>query len=997
MNAPGPKAVQRRQDRIVESLLGRVPGYVPEWRPSTSMAGQAVLLIFARYMELLENGLTQVPERGRLAFLDMLGIGLLPAQGARAPLVFSLIENSPIDVTLPERSEVAAQVRPRLTSPSGKGTVAGVPPQSLIFSTEQSITLSRAQIKALYSIVPGRDEFADHTAKLAQGFSFFEDTRPCLHAIYLGHDELFALAGDISVILSVTLEGNAPRPPLNTEWEYLTEQGWLPFTMPKEDDTTDGFKKDGQLILRRECGPNAKRETMEGRTSYWIRGRLADPLFPDGTDGQRTVPIVNDLRTRVAIHKEGIAPDAAYADAVPLDPSKDFFPFGQQPSLHPTFYLASKEFFQRKGAQIRIALQLSTPGVVPTGTTLTVVWEYFDGTAWSSFGLQASAGTDTFTQPGSISFLCPRDWEETQVNGTKNFWLRVRVTGGNYGLPLRVTGIKANQPELAVGNLIPPVIKKLSLAYTYTTDPTVLDHCLTENDFIFADETEACRWPDRSFMPFRPVADQRPGVHMGFDQPLAAGLISLYVDVPQFVVGEAVDSDGSPFIWEYRSVRGWTELSVLDETNGYRRSGMVQFIGPPDAIRMPGLGGNVFRIRARLKPGERDQPLPVGGVWLNAVWASQSQSIEQEPLGITDGNPEQTLLVQRLPVHDGETLEIQEWTGRGERWRFDLKEVDERDLRFERNPATKEISAVWVRWHAQPHFYGATAGDRYYVIDRARGIIRLGDGAHGMTPAAGKPVRISYRCGEAINGAMVATVPAGAITELRMAVPYVASATNPVAATGGADTESLETIKVRGPQRIRHGGRGVSAEDLEWLAREATPEVARARCLSLTGPAGHAQRGWITVIVVSFSQDAQPQPSAETKRRVHDYLVEVVPATLSRHIRVTGTRYTPVGVRAEIVPRQAAQAAAVEARVRENVNQFLHPLTGGPDRLGWQFGQGVRLSQIARVIEETPDVDYATQILLMSEGHVYEDLVPVESDGLVASGDHELKLTVGGR
>jgi predicted phage baseplate assembly protein len=218
-----------------------------------------------------------------------------------------------------------------------------------------------------------------------------------------------------------------------------------------------------------------------------------------------------------------------------------------------------------------------------------------------------------------------------------------------------------------------------------------------------------------------------------------------------------------------------------------------------------------------------------------------------------------------------------------------------------------------------------------------------------------------------------------------------------VAATGGAATESLDAVKARGPQKIRHGGRGISAEDLEWLAREATPEVARARCLSLTGPAGHAQRGWVTLIIVPFSQEVEPQPSAQTKRRVRDYLVARVPVALSKGIRVTGPKYTLVGIRAEIVPLQPDQAAVVEARLRNNLNSYLHPLTGGQDRQGWQFGQPVRLSEIARVIETTEGVDYAAQLIMLNDGHIFDELIPVDADGLVASGSHELTLTVGAR
>ena len=42
--------------------------------------------IFARYLEILAQGVNQVPERSLLAFLDMLGSHLLPAQAAAAPM-----------------------------------------------------------------------------------------------------------------------------------------------------------------------------------------------------------------------------------------------------------------------------------------------------------------------------------------------------------------------------------------------------------------------------------------------------------------------------------------------------------------------------------------------------------------------------------------------------------------------------------------------------------------------------------------------------------------------------------------------------------------------------------------------------------------------------------------------------------------------------------------------------------------------------------------------
>ena len=44
--------------------------------------------MFARYLQTLAERLERAPDKQKLAFLDMLGIGLIPAAAARAPVVF---------------------------------------------------------------------------------------------------------------------------------------------------------------------------------------------------------------------------------------------------------------------------------------------------------------------------------------------------------------------------------------------------------------------------------------------------------------------------------------------------------------------------------------------------------------------------------------------------------------------------------------------------------------------------------------------------------------------------------------------------------------------------------------------------------------------------------------------------------------------------------------------------------------------------------------------
>lgn len=1057
-----PKIDSRDRAKILALLQRHVCGYLPGWIDHCGPVASALMQAVTADLSSLVNGLNKVPRRNLLAFLDMAATHLLPAQAARAPLVFSLIDNSPVDVTLPIYSQAAAPARLPAPSPQSGNTDQRPEPEPVVFSTEKTITLSRGRLVTLYSIKPGSDEYADHSLQLTEGFTLFDQMKLTEHAIYLGHDLLFALAGDVTILLSLSFQPGAGRI-LKTQWEYLTDSGWLPLASAEQDDTTGGLHKDGQIALRRECGPKSKKETFEGHESYWIRGRLTTPLLPDGTDDQRTVPVINDIRVRVGITRADLLADAAFADAITLDTSKDFYPFGQQPVRASTFYLASKEVFQRKGAQIKIDLTLSQPGTARGNVKLE--WEYHDGSTWSGLGIASSTGSDTYnftSASATITFLCPTDWSETTVNGSKNYWLRIRIVAGSYGSSARLdlapsrnivdltgsgtiltvdsndgyfggesvqlikgsdksSAITVDQvqgtdtltlttavadpekfkggivrapddatPKLLPATLQPPIVSMLTLGYSYLTDPDVVNHCLAINDFVFSDHTEAAHWPDLTFTPFQPVADRQPAVHFGFDRSLPTGLISLYLDVPLLSTEDIPAGDASPFLWEYRTAHGWMELDVLDETAGFRRSSMIQFIGQPDAVAVPGLGGQLFRIRARLKQGETVATLPARGLWLNAVWASHRTTRENEPLGTSDGNPDQSCFVQRPPLLDGENVWVQEWTGRGDAWQINYQELPANDLRLDRDPVDQVVTAVWVRWYRQEHFYKSGASDRHYIVERARGLVRFGDGCSGLIPPAGSRITVTYSTGGGPEG----NVPAGAISELRTAAPFVVGVTNPSPSSGGAAIETVESVTERGPQRLRHRDYAVSQTDWEWLAREASPDVARVRCLPLTGPAGHAQRGWATIIVAPYSQDPQPQLTPQLRRRIRDHLAQRVPAAVVRHVRVIGPSYTAISVRAEIVPSEPDQAAAVETRVRDNLNRFLHPLSGGPQGQGWQFGESVYLSQIARVIEKTRGVDHAREITLSVNGAIFNECVPVERDILPTAGPHELKLTL---
>lgn len=71
-----------------------------------------------------------------------------------------------------------------------------------------------------------------------------------------------------------------------------------------------------------------------------------------------------------------------------------------------------------------------------TGDAL--VWEYWDGSAWSALTLVqdrtdtvAGDGKRSFMQDGAVHFIPPADWASTTVNSQAAFWVRARVTAAN--------------------------------------------------------------------------------------------------------------------------------------------------------------------------------------------------------------------------------------------------------------------------------------------------------------------------------------------------------------------------------------------------------------------------------------------------------------------------------------------------------------------------------------------------------------------------------------
>jgi predicted phage baseplate assembly protein len=236
------------------------------------------------------------------------------------------------------------------------------------------------------------------------------------------------------------------------------------------------------------------------------------------------------------------------------------------------------------------------------------------------------------------------------------------------------------------------------------------------------------------------------------------------------------------------------------------------------------------------------------------------------------------------------------------------------------------------------------------------------------------------------GGGMAGNVAAGAINQL-LSGATAQSVTNPAAAEGGADTEPAADVSWRGPQVLRHRGSALAAADYEALALEASPGVAIARCLPATSANLRPAAGWVTLILVPRSLDPRPQPSYELKQKVMAYIAERAPAAIeSGRIAVIPPNYLLVGVSATVAAKQIGLSGIVKTAVTDALNQFFHPLYGGPDGRGWPFGRSVYLSDVAKLLEGVEGVDYVRQLELLLNLIPSGDVVTVPPERLVAAG-----------
>ena len=998
MSNRAPLVDPRRAVQLAADVTAMLRANVPDWSPTDPETGEedqataALINTIARFGEIVIERLNRAPDKHFLAFLDLLGTAPLPPEPARVPLTFAVAAGSTTDAVVPAGTRVAAA--------PAEGEVAPV-----VFETERELTAVAASLRALIAVDAERDLIGDHSALLAapapNGVHAFTGDRQNEHVLYVAHDSLLSNAR-LSA-LTITVQANADTPtapdPRTLQWEVWDGATGVPLTVT---DTTEGLRVSGAVSVANLT--QVPQQTVNGIRSRWLRCRLMTPISPGTTPVQgmaraAQMPLLAEVRVSASIARAGLVPDVAFVNGQAVDVSRAFHPFGERPKVGDTLFIGHREALGQPGGSITIDAALVNPipdaggdgasssiRVTTPSNDLQLKWEVWDGAAWALLGVTTPTGSTggalvddgrAFTKSRPVRFTLPASLGPTTVNGVESNWIRVQIAAGNYGVDAELVSDET-QPggvRLVLATFAPPVVNGLALSYDATTSPVAPDAVVAFNNAQFQDLSPALAAGRAA--PFAGFPSQPAALHMAFALPASRTTfpnraVSLYLGVRLPPYGEAVSPSSGGGAQRRRELRleywngaGWSKLIAADGTDRLTRPGVVEFLGPADFAPSSQFGISGFWVRVLLEPGD-EPPVQLRSAVLNTTFATQTVTFRNEVLGSSDASANQRFRTTHSPVLARPQLEVRE-------------------------PASL-ASAVWVPWIEVTDFHGSTPHDRHYVADHLTGEVRFGDGVQGRIPPRGVGnVRMTrYQTGGGASG----NRGAGTVVQLRTTVPYIESVTNIEPAEGGVSAETTAALIARAPRALRHGGRAVAPEDYEDLARAASPEVVRAKAVPLRNlrvdPLSNDRvPGVVSVVIVPLSVESKPLPSVGLMALVEKRLRSCTTPTAA--IAVVGPVYVRVDVSVEIALLSLEGASAVEVAVRNALRGFLHPLTGGRDGTGWDFGRRPFLSDLYAVVSAVPGVDHVRQL----DTNLVEDMAGVLGTErfLVHSGQHQIALT----
>ena len=905
--------MEQSEEEIIREIRRRAASYTPEWRFSEEEPdiGSAIALSFARLLSGTEKRYGRIREKNRIAFADVTGAQILPAEGAHGFVQFELAGED-VPGSMVERGT-------ELYADDGDGG-------QIRYETTEDVFVIPAVCDSIYQTFGERDEIRRIETEVENGEDgcrLFASGRDNLqsHGLLLAEPTVFGVVTHGSIMLDIL---GANGRPLSDQWlslladeklcavEYGTADGFVPFA--------DVHVEGSRLVLHKdEQSAPVERYAVEDMENLWVRLR---PLAPEQFFALKLSQI------RLAGMGEQIRPELIVGGGLEC-PSAQFLPFGEQLDLYSEVYFGCDEVLSKTGATVRLTFRedfrkqpFGERGAktnwewvmrkedfvadVHTDVAIEeVIWEYWNGSGWGSLFDQMESRR-VFSRHGSggrmieLKFRCPDDMTPVLVSSRQICCIRARIT--------KISNLY--KPE---GSYILPVVSDAYFSYEYEGRGLIPEQMTLYNNLESISRRGRDWFDGEAFAPFVRTDVNGYAVYFKFTSPPVGNPLRVLIDV----VREQTDVVRQ-IAWEYRTGRGWRSISVMDETKGLMRTGMLTFACYDDIAPTRLFGEEGYWLRAVCEaPGE---PAYIRKFCFNATRAINRSELQTEYFAVTQGKEDLQFALLEQNVH-GTRVYVDE--------QGFLSQSDEDALREAGRLETETdeqgfVERRWVRWQRVRDFSQSGPADRHYMLYPAEGVVQFGDGRHGRVPLAGRgdTVRITYTNG----GGSATNLPTGELNRMGRSIGFINHAFNPLPLSGGCDAEEAGEAIVRHDAVFRHQNRALCGRDFERIVLTQVRSISRVRCLRGVDQHAKTRKGFVTLVVL---------PTTETGRAMFPQIKKRILAVLCPHIPpvlVAGGRlsvrmplFVRVSVEAEVFVNGYGVVSDVQKRMGERLAEYLNP------------------------------------------------------------------------
>jgi hypothetical protein len=245
---------------------------------------------------------------------------------------------------------------------------------------------------------------------------------------------------------------------------------------------------------------------------------------------------------------------------------------------------------------------------------------------------------------------------------------------------------------------------------------------------------------------------------------------------------------------------------------------------------------------------------------------------------------------------------------------------------------------------------------------------------------------------------LAAPLPAGSIAKLKVAQAPVKAITQPYASFGGRMPETVEQLRQRAAERLRHRDRCITPWDYERMVLENFPAVHKVKCIPHAKPGNWLAPGHMTLVVIPDLRNRnavdplRPRADIDTLARIARFVQGH--CGMQVQVAVKNPFYQRVRLDFRVRMHAGYSFSYYSGRLREVLMQTLTPWAFVSAGL-IDFGGRVYRSMLIDVVEELYYVDFVSDFKLQTyddEGKLSPDLAEIAATApdaiLVSDAEH---------